>query len=180
MPFFDVDWECIISQFWQRFESSTMYIKQEDHRGSDRMVVVFTTTYAIGAYHYYKGVSSNPAQGLCRETSRFVNPQGVVFPLRLIVYWYTSRKIIVDLKTGFLRICCICNTFVGKGDPEVSYPLSYVWYHWNSESVCNKSHLFFNLFNLFWQTDKNLCFYAEVNFGDFVRNDNKIFISWVC
>ena len=39
-----------------------MYIKQEDHRGSDRMVVVFTTTYAIGAYHYYKAVSSNPAQ----------------------------------------------------------------------------------------------------------------------
>jgi hypothetical protein len=32
-----------------------------------------------------------------------------------------------------------------KGDPEVSYPLSYVWYHWNSEPVCNKSHVFFNL-----------------------------------
>ena len=59
-----------------------------------------------------------------------------------------------------------------KGDPEVSYPLSYVWYHWNSELVCNKSHLFFNLFNLFWHTDKNFCFYAEVNFWDFVRNDN--------
>jgi hypothetical protein len=59
-----------------------------------------------------------------------------------------------------------------KGDPEVSYPLSYVWYHWNSEPVCNKSHLFFNLFNLFWHTDKNFCFYAEVNFWDFVRNDN--------
>jgi hypothetical protein len=26
-----------------------------------------------------------------------------------------------------------------KGDPEVSYPLSYVRYHWNPESVCNKS-----------------------------------------
>ena len=59
-----------------------------------------------------------------------------------------------------------------KGDPEVSYPLSYVWYHWNSELVCNKSQLFFNLFNLFWHTDKNCCFYAEVNFWDFVRNDN--------
>ena len=55
-----------------------------------------------------------------------------------------------------------------KGDPEVSY----VWYHWNSEPVCNKSHLFFNLFNLFWHTDKNFCFYAKVNFWDFVRNDN--------
>ena len=59
-----------------------------------------------------------------------------------------------------------------KGDPEVSYPLSYVRYHWNPEPVCNKSHLFFNLFKLFWHTDKNFCFYAEVNFWDFVRNDN--------
>jgi hypothetical protein len=59
-----------------------------------------------------------------------------------------------------------------KGDPEVSYPLSYVRYHWNPEPVCNKSHLFFNLFNLFWHIDKNFCFYAEVNFWDFVRNDN--------
>ena len=59
-----------------------------------------------------------------------------------------------------------------NGDPEVSYPLSYVRYHWNPEPVCNKSHLFFNLFNLFWHTDKNFCFYAEVNFWDFVRNDN--------
>jgi hypothetical protein len=30
----------------------------------------------------------------------------------------------------------------------------------------------FNLLNLFWHTDKNFCFYAEVNFWDFVRNDN--------
>jgi hypothetical protein len=43
---------------------------------------------------------------------------------------------------------------------------------WNPEPVCNKSHLFFNLFNPFWHTDKNFCFYAEVNFWDFVRNDN--------
>ena len=50
--------------------------------------------------------------------------------------------------------------------------LSYVRYHWNPEPVCNKSHLFFNLFNLFWHTDKNFCFYVEVNFWDFVRNDN--------
>ena len=32
--------------------------------------------------------------------------------------------------------------------------------------------IFFNLLNLFWHTDKNFCFYAEANFGDFVRNDN--------
>ena len=32
--------------------------------------------------------------------------------------------------------------------------------------------IFFNLLNLFWHTDKNFCFYAEVNFWDFVRNDN--------
>jgi hypothetical protein len=59
-----------------------------------------------------------------------------------------------------------------KGDPEVSYPLSYVRNHWNPEPVCNKSHFvslfclywyFFNLLNLFWHTNKNLCFYAEVN-----------------
>jgi hypothetical protein len=68
-----------------------------------------------------------------------------------------------------------------KCDPEVSYPLSYVRYHWNLEPVCNKSHfanlfyfilIFLNLLNLFWHTDKNFCFYAEVNFWDFVRNDN--------
>ena len=40
-----------------------------------------------------------------------------------------------------------------KGDPEVSL-------------------IFFNLLNLFWHTDKNFFFYAEVNFWDFVRNDN--------
>ena len=32
--------------------------------------------------------------------------------------------------------------------------------------------IFLNLLNLFWHTDKNFCFYAEVNFWDFVRNDN--------
>jgi hypothetical protein len=57
----------------------------------------------------------------------------------------------------------------------------YVRYHWNPEPVCNTSHVvslfylywyFFNLLNLFWHTDKNFCFYAEVNFWDFVRNDN--------
>ena len=32
--------------------------------------------------------------------------------------------------------------------------------------------IFFNLLNLFWHTDKNFCFYTEVNFWDFVRNDN--------
>jgi hypothetical protein len=36
-----------------------------------------------------------------------------------------------------------------KGDPEVSYPLSYVRYHWNPEPVCNKSH-FVTLFYLYW------------------------------
>ena len=36
-----------------------------------------------------------------------------------------------------------------KGDPEVSYPLSYVRYHWNLEPVCNKSH-FVSLFYLYW------------------------------
>jgi hypothetical protein len=32
--------------------------------------------------------------------------------------------------------------------------------------------IFFNLLNLFWHTDKNVCFYAEINFWDFVWNDN--------
>ena len=34
--------------------------------------------------------------------------------------------------------------------------------------------IFFNLLNLFWHTDKNFCFYAEVNFWDSVRNDSSI------
>jgi hypothetical protein len=41
-----------------------------------------------------------------------------------------------------------------------------------TQNLCVISHLFFNLFNLFWHTDKNFCFYAEVNFWDFARNDN--------
>ena len=32
--------------------------------------------------------------------------------------------------------------------------------------------IFFNLLNLFWHADNKFCFYAEVNFWDFVRNDN--------
>jgi hypothetical protein len=30
------------------------------------------------------------------------------------------------------------------------------------------------LLNLFWHTDRNFCFYAEVNFWDFVRNNSSI------
>jgi hypothetical protein len=33
------------------------------HRGHDHMVVGFTTTNVISAYHHYKVVSSNPAHG---------------------------------------------------------------------------------------------------------------------
>jgi hypothetical protein len=36
-----------------------------------------------------------------------------------------------------------------KCDPEVSYPLSYVRYHWNPEPACKKSH-FVSLFYLYW------------------------------
>jgi hypothetical protein len=32
--------------------------------------------------------------------------------------------------------------------------------------------IFLNLLILFWHSDKNFCFYAEVSFWDFVRNDN--------
>jgi hypothetical protein len=73
-----------------------------------------------------------------------------------------------------------------KGDPEVSYPLSYVQYHWNPEPVCNKSHCvslfylywyFFNLLNLFWHTDKNFCFYAETERGEKKSNAVKGAIS---
>ena len=28
------------------------------------------------------------------------------------------------------------------------------------------------ILNIFWHTDNNFCFYVEVNFWDFVRNDN--------
>ena len=34
-----------------------------DRRGRDRMVVGFTNTYAISAYHHQKVVSSNPVHG---------------------------------------------------------------------------------------------------------------------
>ena len=65
-----------------------------------------------------------------------------------------------------------------QGDPEVSYPLSYVRYHRNPcvIKVILLADLliliFFNSLNLFWHTDKNFCFYAEVSFWDSVRNDN--------
>jgi hypothetical protein len=36
-----------------------------------------------------------------------------------------------------------------KGDPEVSYPLLYVRYHWKPEPVCNKNN-FVSLFYLYW------------------------------
>jgi hypothetical protein len=80
-------------------------------------------------------------------------------------HWFPCNTLTHSINEDLLNI-------KRKGDPEVSYPLLYVRYHWNPEPVCNKSHLFFNLFNLFWHTDKNFCFYAEVNFWDFVRNDN--------
>jgi hypothetical protein len=58
------------------------------------------------------------------------------------------------LSGNFMLIQCIhvpCNTLTHstnedllnikrKGDPEVLYPHSYIWYHWNPEPVCNKSH----------------------------------------
>ena len=39
--------------------------------------------------------------------------------------------------------------------------------------------IFFNSLNLFWHTDKNFCFYVEVNFWDFVRNDSFCFCLYV-
>jgi hypothetical protein len=68
-----------------------------------------------------------------------------------------------------------------KGDPK-SYALSRTSDTTETRNLCVISHLFafllilifFNLINLFWHTDKNFCFYAEVNFWDFVKNDSSI------
>jgi hypothetical protein len=56
--------------------------------------------------------------------------------------------------------------------------------YWSLMKVRNQSTLlvlliliFFNLLNLFWHTDKNICFYAEVNFWDFVRNNNSTLVA---
>jgi hypothetical protein len=88
----------------------------------------------------------------------------------LRIFWQTWLHIVMNKKKSTLCKHVPCNTLTHstnedllnikrKGDLEVSYPLSYV---------------FFYLLNLFWHTNNNFCFYAEFNFWDFVRNDNLI------
>ena len=91
----------------------------------------------------------------------------------LCVYWCHCRSLLIcERQRALYGIKCDgkknltlckhvpCNTLTHstnedllnikrKGDPEVSYPLSYVRYHWNPEPVCNKSH-FVSLFYLYW------------------------------
>jgi len=43
--------------------TTTYAISAYHHRGRDRMVVGFTTTYAIGTYSTTNAVSSNPVHG---------------------------------------------------------------------------------------------------------------------
>jgi hypothetical protein len=53
-----------------------------------------------------------------------------------------------------------------KGYPEVSYPLSYVRYHWNPEPVCNKSHFvsLFYFYFYFYTVDLQ----RDMHYADFV------------
>jgi hypothetical protein len=79
----------------------------------------------------------------------------------LRIFWQTWLYILTNKKEFDVLYTPIpCNTLTHstnedlrnikrKGDPEVSYPLSYVRYHWNPEPVCNKSH-FVSLFYLYW------------------------------
>jgi hypothetical protein len=65
------------------------------------------------------------------------------------------------LHTGSGRISVVSDVRERVRDFRITFAL-YV----------KKIFINWDLFNLFWHTDKNLCFYAEVNFWDFVRNDN--------
>ena len=77
----------------------------------------------------------------------------------LRIFWQTWLHILTNKKKSTFYKHVPCNTLTHstnedllnikrKGDPEVSYPLSYVRYHWNPEPVCNKSH-FVSLFYLY-------------------------------
>ena len=76
----------------------------------------------------------------------------------LRIFWQTWLHILTNKKNSTLCKHVPCNTLTHstnedllnikrKGDPEVSYPLSYVRYHWNPEAACNKSN-FVSLFYL--------------------------------
>ena len=78
----------------------------------------------------------------------------------LRIFWQTWQHIQTNKKKSTLCKHVPCSTLTHstnevllnikrKGDPEVSYPLSYVRYYWNSEPVCNKSN-FVSLFYLYW------------------------------
>jgi hypothetical protein len=69
----------------------------------------------------------------------------------LTIFWQTWLHILMDKKNSTHCKHVPCNTLTHstnedllnikrKGDPEVSYPLSYVRYHWNPEPVCNWSN----------------------------------------
>jgi hypothetical protein len=69
-----------------------------------------------------------------------------------------------------------------KGDLDVSYPLSYVRYHWNLEPVCNKSHLFLYLFNLFSSSASKSVeiFWSEIYWGRLIFRAESSLIQWSC
>jgi hypothetical protein len=69
-----------------------------------------------------------------------------------------------------------------KGDPK-SCTLSHMSDSTETRNLCVIKVILlacfnyidiFNSLNLFWHTDKIFCFYAEVNFWDFVKNDRSI------
>ena len=48
--------ECILIQLYNHANLTTIsqYVKPRDRRGRDRMIVGFTTTYAISVYHHLR------------------------------------------------------------------------------------------------------------------------------
>ena len=111
----------------------------------------------------------------------------------LRIFWQTWLHILTDKKNSAHCKHVPCSTLTHstnedllnikrKGDPK-SRTLSRTSDTIETRNPCVMKIILlacftytdiFNLLNLFWHTDKNFCFYAEVNFWDFVRNDSSI------
>jgi hypothetical protein len=104
-----------------------------------------------------------------QKVSRFFGPRYIGDNFFLGPNLVSFNRAVIPLWKKKLTLCkhhFPCNTLTHainedllnikrKGDPEVSYPLSYVRYHWNPEPVCDKSH-FVSLFYLYWYLKKTL------------------------
>ena len=149
------------------------------------MVVGFTTTYAISAYHHWCcEFESSSGRGLKPYMIKIVSDFWQVGGfLRVLPIKLTAMITEILLKVALNTIKQSIYRLYESGDPPppLFWPksrnrffliASQFWKLDPTPPPTFGPHLFFNLFNLFWHTDKNFCFYAEVNFWDFVRNDN--------